>query len=156
MGLHRHLWQKRGINPRAFSYFAAPGGAWTVDGKGLEDVTNAAAPLALGLADSGTGLTVTYDNAGDGAKGRVVDTGKAWAVNQWVGYGFRSGAAPGLNAEIVSNTATALTISVAWRTVPTAQTAYEIHAMGGNWWRDSSRPCPLYENGLASAAPYGN
>lgn len=78
------------------------------------------------LADQNQGGTVTY---AAGPANALVDTAKAWAVNQWRGYWV---AVVGLSTgtsevrQIVSNTATQLTLDKAWGNTPTANTAYGI------------------------------
>lgn len=56
------------------------------------------------------------------------NTGKAWATNQWTNSQVRivSGVGAGQVRAIASNTATALTVSVAWAITPDATSVYSI------------------------------
>ena len=69
---------------------------------------------------TGTNTTTTLNN-----------TGKNWRVNQWANYQVRITAGTGIGQirTIASNTATALTVSVAWTVTPDATSVY---ALEGN------------------------
>ena len=74
----------------------------------------------LALAEQNSGATVTY---AAGPANALVDSAKAWVVNQWKGYWVW------VNAElhlIVSNTATQLTLDRAWSAQPANNQAYGI------------------------------
>jgi hypothetical protein len=74
----------------------------------------------LALADQNQGGTVTY---AAGPANALVDSAKAWVVNQWRGYWVW------VNAElhlIVSNTATQLTLDRAWSAQPANNQSYGI------------------------------
>lgn len=60
----------------------------------------------------------------------LANTGKTWTVNQWANSQVRitGGTGIGQTRTISSNTATALTVSVAWTTTPDATSTYEITA----------------------------
>jgi hypothetical protein len=68
-----------------------------------------------GTATAGAALTLT-------------DTGKAWTINNYAGYevAIYDGTGAGQYRTISSNTATALTISVAWTTNPDSTSKYKI------------------------------
>lgn len=81
-----------------------------------------------GLADANTGALTT-----------LVDATKSWAVNQYAGKKVMLIAGPGSNEEtswrtIVSNTATALTVSPAWEIEHTTATEYVI--LGDTTWTE--------------------
>lgn len=70
--------------------------------------------------DSGT--------ATSGGASTLTDASKSWAVNRWNGYtvAIVSGTGTGQTRVVSSNTATALTVSSAWTTVPDSTSAYVI------------------------------
>jgi hypothetical protein len=77
--------------------------------------------------DAGSGGAVTYDNAGGGGTGRLIDTSKAWTVNQWVSTTVNGVVNVGAQKNtVLSNTATTLTMSAAWVSIPTGGSAYMI------------------------------
>lgn len=73
--------------------------------------------FAVGTATAGAASTIT-----NGAKN--------WAVNQWTNYEIRitAGTGVGQYRTIASNTATVITVGVAWTTIPDATSQYEIQA----------------------------
>lgn len=89
---------------------------WGTDGK-LVLAYNFGEIYATGTATAGAASTLT-----NGAK--------AWTVNQWTNYQVRITAGTGIGQvrTIASNTATVLTVSSAWATVPDATSQYEITA----------------------------
>jgi hypothetical protein len=94
-------------------------------------VTQPTSPATYQLltpAEQGQGATVSY---AAGPANALVDTGKAWIVNQWRGLWV---AVAGELRLIVSNTATQLTLDRAWGTTPGAQQAYGIlNALFMDW-----------------------
>lgn len=71
--------------------------------------------LSSGTATSATGTTLTCST-------------KTWTVNNWYNYQIRITAGLGIGQvrTITSNTATQLTISVAWTTTPDATSEFEV------------------------------
>lgn len=63
-----------------------------------------------------------------GAATTLTDTAKAWTTNEWAGYevAVYDGTGAGQYRTIASNTATALTVSVAWATNPSTDSKYKI------------------------------
>ncbi len=84
-------------------------------------------------ADQNQGATVSY---AAGPANALVDTAKAWVVNQWAGYMLAVSAQLRL---IVSNTPTQLTLDAAWSTTPVAQQAYGIVAYFASGWLETQR-----------------
>jgi hypothetical protein len=91
----------------------------------------------------------------------LTDTTKAWKVNQWAGTLLRitGGAGVPQARTVVSNTATQLTISPAWSTVPVMPTVNSVYQLGGmsdggfvtSTGRTLSCPAPAsYGTGTAS------
>jgi hypothetical protein len=72
------------------------------------------------------GLLTTVTNVTNAV---LTDTTKVWSTNQWAGRRVRiiSGAGAGLEATIVSNTATALTVSGVFGTAPNTTSNYVIY-----------------------------
>lgn len=73
-------------------------------------------------ADSGTSTNDTNDST------TLYDTGQAWTINEYADYYLWITGGTGANQirAIASNTATALTVSVAFTTTPDATSTYEI------------------------------
>lgn len=96
------------------------GAAWGTDGRlvatpSIVDNTNM-------IFSSGT-------STGSNTSATINNTGKTWTVNQWANaYQVRitAGTGAGQIRNISSNTATALTVSVAWGTIPDATSVYVI------------------------------
>ncbi len=76
--------------------------------------------LIIGVADQNQGASVSY---AAGPANALVDSAKAWVVNMWRG---KYVCVSGQLRQIVSNTATQLTLDAAWLTTPAAQQAYFI------------------------------
>lgn len=78
-------------------------------------VDDAYVSFATGTATSGGASTLT-------------NTAKNWTTNQWTNYQVRivSGTGAGQIRTIASNTATVLTVSVAWTTAPDATSVYSL------------------------------
>ncbi len=94
----------------------------------------AAAPYSIiGVAEQNQGATVSY---AAGPANALVDTGKAWTANQWRG---RYVMVAGQLRQIVSNTATQLTLDAAWSTTPAAQQAYFISDSFYQSWLETQR-----------------
>ena len=91
-------------------------GSWGTDGK-LVLAYNHDEVFATGTATSATGTT-------------LVNSAKSWTVNQWTNYQvtITGGTGRGQTRTIVSNTATALTLSAAWATTPDNTSVYDIEA----------------------------
>jgi len=120
--------------------------------------------FATGTATSGTANT-------------IVNTGKAWTVNQWSNYQVRitGGAGAGQVRTISSNTATAITVSANWSTNPDATSTYSIegnddflyftgnasttfyrYSISGNSWTTlAARPSGL-GNGIGGSWVWGS
>lgn len=78
--------------------------------------------LEVGAVQQGTGT------ASAGGASTLTNSAKAWTTNQWTNSQLRiiSGTGAGQIRTIASNTATVLTVSVAWTTAPDATSVYEI------------------------------
>lgn len=89
-------------------------GTWGTDGKLVNTSTGVLSATTTGTATSATATT-------------LVNSGKAWTVNQWANYQVRltSGTGAGQVRNIVSNTSTALTVAT-WTITPDATTTYAI------------------------------
>ncbi len=72
----------------------------------------------------------SVSSGGNGAK-TLNDTSQHWTTNEWAGQAVRitSGRGVGEFAVIVSNTATQLTLSTPWTTVPNASSHYAIYPL---------------------------
>lgn len=81
----------------------------------LRSTPGAVAQFATGTATAGAATTLT-------------NSAKAWTVNQWTNSQVRitAGTGAGQVRTIASNTATALTVSAAWTTIPDATSQYVI------------------------------
>jgi hypothetical protein len=81
------------------------------------------------LTDAGAGV---FDSgtATSGASATLTDSTKAWASGAWATYTVKiaSGTGAGQFRAITSNTATALTITPAWATIPDSTSVYQITA----------------------------
>jgi hypothetical protein len=90
--------------------------AWGTDGK-LVHPYSFSEQFATGTTTSATSTT-------------LVNSAKTWTVNQWVNYQVRISGGTGIGQvrTIASNTATALTVSVAWTTTPDGTSTYVIEA----------------------------
>lgn len=123
-----NLWTAFGVwAPNQFNVIASNTGT-VLTLKSNWSTTPAATALyyLVALAEQNQGATVTY---AAGPANALVDSSKAWVVNQWRGYYVASvGFATGTSElrQIVSNTATQLTLDRAWGTTPTANVAYGI------------------------------
>ena len=89
--------------------------------------------VILGCAEQNAGGTVTYVA---GPVNALVDTAKAWVVNQWRGRWVMVGNQLRL---IVSNTATQLTLDAAWSATPAAGQAYAIQGNMSQGWLEAVR-----------------
>jgi len=71
----------------------------------------------------------TAGTATIGTATTLTDISKAWTVNAYSGYTVRilSGTGAGQTRTISSNTATVLTVSAAWATIPTATSVYAVY-----------------------------
>ena len=67
-------------------------------------------------------------SSGSNTANTLADTSKTWAVNRWANYAVRilSGTGAGQVRRILSNTATALTVSGGWNILPTSASVYVI------------------------------
>lgn len=90
--------------------------SWGTDGRLVSTCLNAESSFATGTS-TGTNTSTTLNN-----------TGKAWTVNQFANFQVRitAGLGAGQVRQIVSNTATAITVSVAWTITPDATSQYAI------------------------------
>ena len=72
--------------------------------------------------------TIDSGTATGGSSTTLEDTGKSWAANAYAHYFVRiiDGTGAGQSREISSNTSTALTVSTAWDTNPSSDSAYQI------------------------------
>lgn len=112
-------------------------GYWRFD-EGTSDTTTDLSPndnhghifREDGIAESAASLTLT-------------DSDKAWAVSEWQDHliGITNGTGAGQKRQIVSNTATTLTISEAWDTTPDATSHYVVSS---------------YDEWVTSGAPIGD
>lgn len=89
--------------------------AWGTDGRLCQTFSPTGKPFATGTATAGASTTLT-------------NSVKTWAVNQWTNYQVRITAGTGVGQvrTIASNTATILTVSSAWTTIPDATSQYVI------------------------------
>jgi hypothetical protein len=80
-------------------------------------------PVTLNAGSDGSATT-----AGGTGPSTLVDAAQAWTVNQWEGQGVTllAGAYAGQSSPIISNTATALTLAVAFANAIAAGTPYAI------------------------------
>lgn len=90
--------------------------AWGTDGRLVSTCTGSNKMFATGTS-TGANTTTTLNNVS-----------KAWAVNSWTNYQVRisAGTGAGQVRVIASNTATALTVGVAWTITPDATSEYII------------------------------
>lgn len=90
--------------------------SWGTDGRLVSTCVNAESSFATGTS-TGTNTSTTLNN-----------TGKAWTVNQFANFQVRitAGLGAGQVRQIVSNTATAITVSAAWTITPDATSQYAI------------------------------
>ena len=96
--------------------------------------------IATGGAESTGGGGFVNGTASAGAASTLTDATKTWPVNGWSNSQVRIKSGPGAGQVrlIASNTATVLTVAVAWTTVPTAASTYVIEGdddtlhLGGN------------------------
>lgn len=74
------------------------------------------------------GFYFTTGTATGGTANTLVNSGKAWATNQWTNYVVRigSGTGAGQTRTIASNTGTTLTVSVNWAVTPSTDSVYYI------------------------------
>jgi hypothetical protein len=105
----------------------------TMKSNWLAQPANASQYFIQRSADQNQGATVSY---AAGPANALVDTAKAWVVNQWAGYFVAVSAQLRL---VVSNTATQLTLDAAWSTTPAAQQAYGIVAQFADSWVNTQR-----------------
>jgi len=89
--------------------------------------------VILGVAEQNQGATVSY---AAGPANALVDTGKTWIVNQWRG---RWVYVANQVRQVVSNTATQLTLDAAWSATPAAQQAYFIADPFPSSWLEAQR-----------------
>lgn len=111
-----------------------------------------AAYYIVALAEQNQGGTVTY---AAGPANALVDSSKAWVVNQWRGFWVASvGLSTGTSElrQIVSNTATQLTLDKAWSSTPTANVAYGILLPMSDNYVSAQRG----SGSSAAGQPYGN
>lgn len=88
-----------------------------------------ASALGLSSASAGTGLSFAAgQSTGSNTSTTLNNSAKSWTVNQWTNAQVRitSGLGAGQVRTIASNTATALTVSVAWTTTPDSTSNYSI------------------------------
>lgn len=89
----------------------------------------------------GTAYTLQEQGtASAGSSTTMTDSSRAWAVNSKTGWGVTivAGTGAGQARTIASNTATALTVSVAWDTVPDATSVYQTQEHGTSSGSNSS------------------
>jgi hypothetical protein len=69
-------------------------------------------------------------SSGSNTANTLADTTKSWSTNRWANYAVRilNGAGSGQVRRILSNTATALTVSGGWNVLPTSASVYVIQA----------------------------
>jgi hypothetical protein len=74
------------------------------------------------VADEGTASTDSYSEL------ELVDTTKAWDIDEWVGYYIRivAGEGAGQRRTVDSNTATVITVTSEWGVPPDATSVYQI------------------------------
>lgn len=90
--------------------------AFGTEGRLVNTCTNTTTAFANGTS-TGANTTTTLNN-----------TGKAWTVNQWANYQVKITAGTGVGQvrPIASNTATTLTVTTAWTTIPDSTSVYVI------------------------------
>ena len=124
------------------AYTAGDAYATVVTTNGLGSIDMVAADFVQSTATSNRVTTVAaktitltasssqYDQgtATSGAASTLTDTSKVWTVNAWATRAVRitSGTGSGQARVIASNTATVLTVGVAWTTNPDATSTYKI------------------------------
>lgn len=124
------------------AYTAGDAYATVVTTNGLGSIDMVAADFVQSTATSNRVTTVAaktitltasslqYDQgtATSGTATTLADTSKAWTVNAWATRAVRitGGTGSGQTRVIASNTATVLTVGVAWTTNPDATSAYKI------------------------------
>lgn len=110
---------------------------WGTDGSMISTHTR---QFASGTATAGGASTLT-----DGAK--------TWAVNQWTNYQVRitSGAGAGQIRVIASNTATVLTVTIAWGTNPDSSSVYVIESNEDQIFLIGNNAVTMYKYSLSAA-----
>lgn len=80
------------------------------------------------VGDNGVPIAFATGKATGGSANTLVNSAKAWAVNQWANFQVRitAGAGSGQIRTIASNTGTALTVSANWTINPDATSQYAI------------------------------
>ena len=108
----------------SFRYFDVASNAWT-----SLSITNLPTTWGTGGAlASPCCATIATGTATAGGASTLTNSGKNWTVNQWTNMQIRimSGAGAGQIRNIASNTATVITVSVAWITQPDNTSVYQI------------------------------
>jgi hypothetical protein len=102
--------------------------AFNRSGAGVLTARTLNLPTSSGTATSGGATTLT-------------DTTKTWNTNQWTGgtITLTGGTGSGQTRTVSSNTATAITVSPAWATNPTAGTTYTVTALVAFDLQDDAR-----------------
>lgn len=115
--------------------------AWGTDAV-LVGTMGSAAQFATGTS-TGSNTTTTLNN-----------TGKTWGVNMWANYQVRikSGTGAGQIRTIASNTATALTVSVAWTTTPDATSVYVIEGNDDYFYLLGNNAVTMYRYSVSANA----
>jgi len=145
------------ISAGSFKSYDAVSGVWTT-------LNQVGLPAAWGTDGN---LVKTYGNtefANGTATGAtsttLVNSAKAWGINQWCNYQVRIIAGTGIGQirNIATNTGTTLTNSVAWTVTPDATSQYKIEANEDNIYLVGNNAVTLYKysrsaNTWATVAP---
>jgi len=95
---------------------------------------------AVGTAESGTINTLTdYGATGiaeSGTNNTLTDNDKFWALNEWTGATIEitGGTGSGQTRTVASNTATVITVSPNWATIPDATSTYSLTSISKFFW----------------------
>lgn len=101
--------------------------------------------------DNGTEINFATGTATAGAASTLTNAGKTWTVNQWANHQVKivSGTGAGQIRTIASNTATVITTSATWATVPDATSAYHIEGNDDYLYYMGSAAVGLYRYSIS-------
>ena len=130
----------------SFKYYDLALNTWSNAG------STGAAPISLGVDTKLVATPGYYEDfaigtATGGSSTTLVNTAKAWAVNQWANYQIRisGGTGVGQFRPIASNTATTITVSTAWTTAPDATSTYIIEGNSQNLYLIGNGSTTMYK-----------
>lgn len=116
----------------------------------LPDATSTYDIRALPVDQSETGTAT-----GGQTLTTLIDTSKAWSVNQWANFlvKIRTGAGANQIRHIASNTAAVLTLSAPWSVQPDLTSRYAIYSVPPRNYQIALAPSPLMDVGTIAGMP---